>query len=139
MGRLLLGILLLCNLVAPALAEKPIAPQQLEGVTRVSAEDTIKLILETPALVVIDSRKQEEFSKGHIQGAINLLDTSMTAETLAQHVPSLETPVLFYCNGARCMRSSHAATRARQWGYRNIFWFRGGWSEWQEKQLPIYK
>ena len=139
MRFIILVVVLGALLPFQARAETPLAPEQIDGVTRVSAEETIKLILDHPSLVVIDSRKAEEFAKGHIEGAVNLLDSSMTAQQLAQHVASLQTPVLFYCNGARCLRSSHAATKAKKWGYSRIYWFRGGWSEWQEKQLPISK
>lgn len=134
-------LILLLGLVLPfqVQADKPVAPEQIDGVTSVSAEATIKLILDTPALVVIDSRKAEEFANGHIEGAINLLDTAMTREQLAQHVNSHQTPLLFYCNGVRCLRSSHAVKKAKKWGYKTLYWFRGGWVEWREKQLPIAK
>jgi rhodanese-related sulfurtransferase len=130
-------MLLLILLVPAAWADKPTAPPAIEGATNLSAEQAVRLIVEEPALVVIDARKDDEFAKGHIEGAISLLDTRMTPESLARHVPSKETPVLFYCNGARCMRSTNAVNKAKQWGYRNLYWFRGGWVEWTEKQLPI--
>jgi rhodanese-related sulfurtransferase len=61
----------------------------------------------------------------------------MTQESLKELVQSANTPVLFYCNGARCMRSHNAATMAISWGYKNIYWFRGGWGEWLDKELPV--
>ena len=48
-----------------------------------------------------------------------------------------DTPLLFYCNGERCLRSSHAAKMAVNWGYTRVYWFRGGWQEWLDKQLPV--
>jgi len=131
----LLGALLL--LALPVQAEKPTAPQQIEGVTRVDAETTIQLILDKPNLVVIDSRKGEEYAKGHIEDAVNILNTRMTRQELARYVPSYDTPVLFYCNGARCLRSSNAVSKAKEWGYRHLYWFRGGWVEWLNKKLPV--
>ncbi|MDH5767233.1 MAG: rhodanese-like domain-containing protein, partial [Gammaproteobacteria bacterium] len=114
------------------LAEKPLAPEALPGVIRVSAEQAVELIVNIPNLVVIDSRKDIEFSKGHIQGSISLLDTDMTPENLAENVSDKAVPILFYCNGERCMRSSRAATKALEWGYKTVYWFRGGWNEWIE-------
>lgn len=137
MNKLVLPLLLLFCAIAQA--EKPTAPEQIVGATNLKAEQVVDLILSTPALVVIDARKQEEFAKGHIEKAISLLDTIMSEEALAQHVPSKETPVLFYCNGERCMRSTNAANKALGWGYSNVYWFRGGWVEWREKQLPVAK
>ncbi len=136
MRQLLFSLLLLSG---TALADKPTAPQQIEGTTKLSAEQVVELILTTPELVVIDSRKQEEYAKGHIENAISLLDTTMSEEALAELVPSKSSPVLFYCNGARCIRSTNAVTKALSWGYSNIFWFRGGWVEWREQQLPVAK
>ncbi len=137
MNKILVPLLLLFCAIAKA--EKPTAPEQITGATNLKAEQVVDLILSTPALVVIDARKQEEFAKGHIEQAFSLLDTTMSEEVLAQHVPSKETPVLFYCNGKRCMRSTNAARKAIGWGYSNVYWFRGGWVEWREKQLPVAK
>ena len=128
-------ILLLLN--GSVWAEKPFAPENLEGTIRVGAEETAELIINTPNLLIIDSRKQIEFSKGHIQGAISLLDTKMTLEQLSKHAVDKSSPLLFYCNGERCLRSSRAATKALDWGYTKIYWFRGGWNEWVDKGMPI--
>lgn len=128
--------LLLC-LTAPAFADKPIAPEQIPGATRVTAEEVVRLIQTEPELVVIDARRPEEHAKGHIEGAISLLDTDITPKRLAQHIPSRNTPVLFYCNGERCLRSMHACEKAAKAGYEKVFWFRGGWMEWLAKGLPV--
>lgn len=120
-----------------AWAEKPVAPDAITGVNRVDAEQAIQLILDQPQLLVIDVRRMEEFEKGHIEGAINLLDTTLTPELLEQQAESLDRPLLFYCNGVRCLRSSNASRMAHDWGYRQIYWFRGGWNEWRDKQYPV--
>ena len=138
MKRFLVPLLLLLFTVS-AQAEKPTAPEHIEGATNLSAERLIDLILNQPELVIIDARKQEEYAKGHIENAISLLDTAMSESALAQSVPTKETPVLFYCNGKRCMRSTNSANKALSWGYSKVYWFRGGWGEWREKQLPVSK
>lgn len=135
-------VFLLACLVAwawPAAADKPIAPADVPGATGVSAEKLVELVAALPQLVVIDSRRQEEFEKGHIEGAVNLLDTDMSPARLARLVTKTDTPVLFYCNGERCLRSSNAAKLALEWGYRKVYWFRGGWKEWSDKGLPVAK
>jgi rhodanese-related sulfurtransferase len=119
-----------------AAAEKPYAPESIPGAVVVSAEQVVELTLSRPELVIIDSRKKSEFGKGHIEGAANLLNTTMRREDLDRLAPDKTTPLLFYCNGARCMRSTDAIRKATDWGYRNIFWFRGGWKEWTDKRLP---
>ena len=98
-------LLLLLTLPLPLWADKPVAPERIPGSTRVSAEEAITLIQTTPELVIIDARHYSEYAKGHIEGAIQLLDTNMTREALAQHAPRLDQPLLFYCNGERCKSS----------------------------------
>lgn len=130
-------LLLLLIPVTQVWADMIKAPGHIEGATTLTAEKTIELILNDPSLVLIDSRKFEEFEKGHIESAINLPDTDMSAEMLARYAAGRDTPILFYCNGPRCLRSTNAITKAISWGYQQLYWFRGGWLEWQQKKLPI--
>ncbi len=129
--------LLMFIAMSPVMAEAPLAPTKLSGVTRLDAENVVAMILNHPELVVIDSRLEESYAKGHIENAVNLPDTAMTPETLAQYASRPDTPLLFYCQGKHCLRSSYAAKKARQWGYRQIYWFRGGWVDWRDKKLPV--
>lgn len=116
---------------------KPMAPPAIDGAMNLTAEQVITLILTTPNLVIIDARKRSEYIKGHIQGAVNLLNSEMDEAALAHYASDKNAALLFYCNGPRCMRSSDAVKKALGWNYRNIYWFRGGWSEWSEKRLPV--
>lgn len=117
--------------------EKPYAPESIQDVTVVSAEEAIDMILNNPDLVVIDSRKKTEYLKGHIEGAINILNTSLTREDLERVSPGDSKDILFYCNGTRCLRSSDSINKAKGWGYTRLIWFRGGWKEWTDKRLPV--
>ena len=117
--------------------EKPYAPDTMPGTTIVSAEEVIEMILANPELVLIDSRKKTEYIKGHIEGAVNIVNTELVLEDLESIAPDRNRALLFYCNGVRCLRSSDSIARAVDWGYTNIFWFRGGWNEWTEKRLPV--
>ncbi len=116
---------------------KAYAPETIENVIIVSAEEAIDLILGDPDMPIIDSRKKTEFLKGHIEGAVSILNTEMTERDLEVVVPHKDATILFYCNGARCLRSTDAIRKAKSWGYTNLIWFRGGWKEWTEKRLPI--
>ena len=118
-------------------SDKPFAPTELDGAVIVSAEEVVNMILNNKQLTIIDSRKRTEYVKGHIEGAINLLNTEMKPDDLESLVPDKSNALLFYCNGIRCLRSSNAISESIKWGYTNIYWFRGGWSEWTEKKLPV--
>ncbi len=117
--------------------DKPFAPEAIEGVVILTAEEAIEMILENPTMPIIDSRKKLEYVKGHIEGSVSLLDTGMTERDLKNIVPDKKSAILFYCNGVRCLRSSNAIVKAQAWGYNNLFWIRGGWKEWSEKRLPV--
>lgn len=117
--------------------EKPFAPASIPGAVIVTAEEVVEMILTRKDLVIVDSRKKSEYAKGHIEGAFNLINTSMQEEDLVALSPNKAAPLIFYCNGDRCLRSSDAVHKALQWGYHNLFWFRGGWKEWTDKRLPV--
>lgn len=134
-GSMLAALLSLFAVVLSA-DDKQFVPDSLPGAKVVTAEETIELILTNPDLLVIDARKKTEYVKGHIEGAHNLLNTTLTLVDMEALSPDRSAPLLFYCNGIRCQRSSDAISKAVKWGYSNIFWFRGGWMEWVEKRLP---
>ena len=115
---------------------KPFAPESIDGVVIVTAEEAIELILDNPDMRIIDSRKKTEYVKGHIEGAVSLLDTEMTEQDIQAVAADKQAAILFYCNGVRCLRSSNAIVKVQGWGYSNLIWFRGGWKEWSEKRLP---
>ena len=118
-------------------SQKPHAPQTIQDVKIVSAEEVINLILTEPDLLIIDSRKKSEYLKGHIEGAVNILNTRLTRKDLESIAIDKSRAILFYCNGTRCLRSSDSINKAKSWGYRKLIWFRGGWKEWTEKRLPV--
>ena len=62
--------------------EKPYAPEDIPGVTSLSAEEVVDLVLSDPELIIIDSRKKTEYIKGHIEGAINILNTELMPDDL---------------------------------------------------------
>ncbi len=134
--RILVSILMLFSSALVA-EQKPYAPENIKEVTIVSAEQVVELILARPDLVIIDSRKKTEYQKGHIEGAINMLNTQLKPEDLERVSPDKSTEILFYCNGTRCLRSADSIKKAKSWGYNKLIWFRGGWKEWTDKRLPV--
>ena len=120
-------------------AEEKETQNMIPGTTKVTAEDIFELVDEHDDLVIIDARKTEDREKGYIEGSIGLPDTVTTPSALAEYIPAKQTPVLFYCNGPKCGRSVKSSLMAIAEGYKNIYWFRGGWEEWSGKGLPVAK
>lgn len=121
----------------PALAQD--APMTIAGATTVNAEQVVDLVTKKSNLVILDNRKPEDFAAGHIEGAVRLIDTDVTADSLAKAVKTKETPVLFYCNGLKCGRAAKAAAFAVQNGYKEVYYYALGLDEWNKKGLPLIK
>lgn len=120
-----------------AFAEKK-APESIDGTKRVSAEQVVDLVMNTPDLVVIDARKTSDRDEaGWIEGSIGLPNYDTDEKSLKKHLASKSTPVLFYCNGVKCGRSVESSKKAVSLGYEKIYWFRGGWEEWTQKGMPV--
>lgn len=113
------------------------APLQIAGAKTINCQDAIELMASLPDVVIVDTRTREDFERGHIEGAIAILDTDMTAESLAVAVKSKSTPVIFYCNGLKCGRAAHATQKALTWGYTAVFYYAEGTRDWVANQLPL--
>lgn len=120
----------------PALAD---APLEIAGATTVDADGVIALFDEHPDLVVLDNRKEQDYSAGHIEGAVRLVDTDVSAETLSGVLASKDAPVLMYCNGVKCGRAANAVQKALELGYSEIYYYAKGMEEWNAKGLPVDK
>ena len=90
-------------------------------------------------LVIIDSRISDDRRQGYIEGSISLSDENTDCDSLSLYLQALKSPVIFYCNGPKCGRSARAVKIALACGYETVYWFRGGFEEWQAKNYPIIK
>lgn len=88
--------------------------------------------------VFMDARLQEEFTKGHIQGAISL--PWHEAEQRVMDViadMSSETAIITYCDGDACNLSKELAIFLENLGFLNVRILVNGWSVWQKAGLPV--
>ncbi|ACA14844.1 Rhodanese domain protein [Methylobacterium sp. 4-46] len=130
---------LVCLLVCTALPARAQAPMQIQGATTVDAQQILALVEAKPDLAIIDNRRPEDFNAGHLDGAVRLLDTDLTAEALAGIVKAKSAPVLFYCNGPKCGRAAKAAKAAVDLGYTQVYYYSLGMDEWNKLNLPLSK
>lgn len=120
-------------------AENEETPLFIKGSTKVSAEQVFELANEHPELTIVDSRIKGDREKGYIESSISLPDTKTNCASLSKVLPSKEVAALFYCNGVNCGRSGKAIKIALNCGYKNLYWFRGGFEVWLKKGLPYMK
>ena len=93
--------------------------------------------MNTPELVLFDSRITADRKEGYIEGSISLPDIDTSCDSLEILTHDRDTPVMFYCNGIKCGRSAKAAQIAIDCGYKDVYLFRKGMEEWQDKQYPL--
>ena len=77
--------------------------------------------------IIIDARTQEEFSQGHIEGAIMIPEYEI-ADRAETELPDKDALILVYCRSGR--RSKIASEELVKLGYTNVKEF-GGIIDWQ--------
>ena len=94
--------------------------------TSITMEEA-KSIFENPGdYIILDVRRADEFSEGHIPGAINYANEDILQDK-PEVLPDLEQTIYVYCRSGR--RSKEAADKLVQMGYTNIIEI-GGILDW---------
>jgi len=141
----LFGLLLIAttNAVAeetPNLAKpRIVVPEMIAGVDTVNAEQVIEILTSDNPPILIDARIRKDRDYGYIESSISLPDIETNCDTLKEITEDKNQQMMFYCNGMRCGRSVVSIKVARSCGYHNLFWFQGGFEEWQEKGYQYIK
>lgn len=116
------------------------ASAMAQNIPELNADDIRKRLGE-PGFVVVDTRTNQEYLRGHITGAINISSQeSRMYRDIARFLPQdKNTSLVFYCRGETCSLAPDAAMAAFRAGYRHVYTYRGGYPDWQQKGLPITK
>ena len=85
-------------------------------------------------LLLVDVREDNEWSKGHLPGAVHL-GRGIIERDIEQQVPDASTKLILYCGGG--FRSALVADNLQKMGYHNVESMDGGWKGWLEAGLPI--
>ena len=107
--------------------------------SRIKEEDyreTKKRLDAGEKIVLVDTREDSEWARGHIPGAIHL-SRGVIERDIEKTIPDKETTVVLYCGGG--FRSALAADNLQKMGYRNVISMDGGWRGWTEARFPIIK
>jgi len=120
-------------------------PSQLPGATIVTAVEVVSL--QQKGVALIDVRIAKEYQEKHIRGAISIPYSEKSLKDVAFDAALDEwagpekldknQPVIFQCNGPECWKSYKAARVALTKGFRTVYWFRGGYPEWETAGLPV--
>ena len=112
------------------------APESLAVAITIDAEHLIELYQSIADLKIIDSRYREDHTQGYIETSYSLPVAETNCRSLAKLVKSKDQALVFYCNGNLAAASIDAIQAASACGYKRLFWFRGGFVEWQDKDYP---
>jgi len=115
---LLLALLILTGCAAPA-AKGP-------GYRQITMDEAITMMEEESDYIILDVRTPEEFRDGHIPGAVNVPNETITAEEIPE-LPDKDRLILVYCRSGN--RSKQASEKLVTLGYTNIVEF-GGIIDW---------
>ena len=120
-------------------------PARLDGVKVISAEDAKRM--QEQGVPVIDTRIAVEYEEKTIKGAKSVpyreksakdvkFDRSQDQFDLSKLPADKNAAMVFFCNAGECWKSYKASIVARDAGYKQIHWLRGGLPEWVSKGLP---
>jgi len=110
-----------------------------EAKKRIKEEDcraTKKRMDAGERFVLIDTREDSEWARGHLPGAIHACRGCIERD-IENLVPDKGATVVLYCGGG--FRSALAAESLQKMGYTNVVSMDGGWRVWTESGLPVVK
>lgn len=139
--------MLVASFTCAAQDNKPQTPAKLAG-AKVVAADEAKQLLDGKKAAFFDTRSPVNFGKGHVPGAKAIpygeksefvpdFDASKDKFDLAQLPADKNAAVVFYSDGPTGWKSYKAAVLAVKGGYKSVYYFRGGWAEWESKKYPV--
>jgi len=91
--------------------------------------------LKTDSSILIDVREPFEFRRNRIRGSVNIPasgNLDKVADTLNK-----ETPLFIYCTSG--FRSSNAAVKLYDKGFRKLYNLEGGIVAWRKEVMPVIK
>ncbi len=129
------AVVLVSLMLAPIAGLAAVSPITVNGAVTVTAEQAAELF--DQGVVFVDVRKGSDFDAGRIPGAIHLDIKSAYNEAALEGVVAKGEPVVIYCNGESCMRSSEASALAVEWGFSQVHYLRDGYPAWEAAGFPI--
>tara|TARA_B100000315_G_scaffold143376_2_gene132369 strand:+ start:2002 stop:2412 length:411 start_codon:yes stop_codon:yes gene_type:complete len=132
-GKFIAAVVVGLAVAFPAMAD--ISPVEIKGATTVSVSKAKELFEKEVAF--IDVRKNSDWDAGRIPGAVHIELKKVFSEAKLLEVVKKDKPVVFYCNGESCLRSSKASAKAVSWGFKNVYYFRLGFPGWKKSGFPV--
>jgi sulfur-carrier protein adenylyltransferase/sulfurtransferase len=108
--------------------------QQVRGeIEEVDAQGARELLDADAPPVLVDVREEDEWSEGHIPGAVHV-PRGFLESRIEQVAPDHARPVVVYCAGGS--RSAFAAKSLEELGYEHVASLAGGYTDWKRNGFP---
>ena len=85
----------------------------------------------------IDARSSEEFSEGHIKGAISIPFYESEKYLNVINTLNKNDIVVVYCSSNECDISTLSGDELFKMGFKKVYVFVAGWEEWVKNKYPI--
>ena len=92
--------------------------------------------LHKTGLLFVDARAEEYLSDGIIPGAVANDDVGLLSEQI-EFLIGYEKGFVIYCSDDDCGSSEELAYELQDFGFMNIFVFKGGWKSWTDAGMEI--
>jgi rhodanese-related sulfurtransferase len=104
------------------------------GVSEISPEETNAKLEKQENVLIIDTREDHEWERGHVAGALHL-GKGIIERDIESVAPDLDQPIILYCGGG--YRSVLAAEALARMGYTKVSSMSSGWKGWQVRGYPV--
>lgn len=98
--------------------------------------DTKKRMDAGEEFILVDTREESEWARGHLPGAIHI-SKGVIERDIEKKVPDKDAAIVLYCGGG--FRSALVADNLQKMGYRNVISMDGGWRGWSEANFPVVR
>ena len=92
------------------------------GYRQISMDEAVRMTKDEKNYIILDVRRPDEYSEGHIPGAINVPNEEIGSAEIAE-LPDKSQLILVYCRSGR--RSKEASEKLVKLGYTGIVEFGG--------------
>ena len=101
-----------------------------------NVQETKKRIDAGEKFLLVDTREESEWARGHLPGAVHL-GKGVIERDIEKAIPDKNATIVLYCGGG--FRSALAADNLQKMGYRNVISMDGGWRGWTEANFPVVR
>jgi len=102
----------------------------------VNSKQVNSMLQKNKKIIVLDVRTAEEFSYGHIKGALNI---DIRQPDAFSKIDNLNKNAIYIVHCRTNHRSGMAVEHMMQSGFKNIYQMMDGWSGWLSNNLPVQK